>query len=62
MLFHWKPVKNITKCTPLARGGVLPIMTYTGKGSSRKGYLLRLQVYERLGSSLVEVFERVKVG
>ena len=28
-------------------------------GSARKGYLFRVQVYERVGISLVEVYKRV---
>ena len=34
------------------------IMAYTG-GSAQKWYLFRLHVYESLGISLVEVYERV---
>ena len=33
-------------------------MVYTGK-LRPKGYLIRLQVYERIGISLAEVYERV---
>ena len=33
--------------------GLLPIMTYAGKG-----YLFRFQVYERVGVSLVNGYER----
>ena len=39
-------------------GGVLPIMAYTGR-LRHKGYLFRLQVYERGGILLVKVYKRV---
>ena len=37
-------------------GGVLPIMALYGR-LCRNGYLFRLQVYERVGISLVEVYK-----
>ena len=42
--------------------GVLPIMAYTGKlrPNCEKGTFSRLQVYERVGISIVEVHERVE--
>ena len=39
--------------------GLLPIMAHTGKAPPRGGIFFRLQVYERVGISLVEVYERV---
>ena len=44
-------------------GGVLPIMTYTGRFYP-KGvpFSCRLRVYERVRISLVEVYERVGIS
>ena len=39
--------------------GVLPIMTYTERLRKNRGIFFRLQVYERVGISLVEVYKRV---
>ena len=40
-------------------GGVLPIMAYTGGAPPERGTFFTLQVYERVGISRVEVYERV---
>ena len=45
----------------LSRGGgvVLPLKSYTGKLCLKGVPFFRLQAYERVGISLVEVFKRV---
>ena len=42
--------------------GVLPIMAYTGelRPNCERGIFSRLQVYERVGISILEVHERVE--
>ena len=45
------------KCKP--RGVLLPLIACTGRLRPKKGSFFRLQVYERLGASLVEVYEWV---
>ena len=42
--------------------GVPPVMAYTGKlrPNCEKGTFSRVQVYERVGISIVEVYERVE--
>ena len=40
-------------------GGVLPTIVYTGGLPPERGIFFRLRVYERVGISLVEVYERV---
>jgi len=44
----------------LPQRGVLPIMVYTGRLRPKGVPFFRLQVYERVGISLVEVYERVE--
>ena len=39
--------------------GVLPMMAYTGRLRPKWGTFFRLQVYERVGISLVDVNKRV---
>ena len=45
------------KCKP--RGVLLSLIDYTGRLRPKKGSFFRLQVYERVGASLVEVYEWV---
>ena len=45
------------KCKP--RGVLLSLIAYTGRLRPKKGSFFRLQVYERVGASLVEVYEWV---
>ena len=40
-------------------GGILPMMAYTGRLRPERGTFSRLQVYERVGILLVEVYEMV---
>ena len=40
-------------------GGATPYNGLYGEASPERGTIFRLQVYERVGISLVEVFERV---
>ena len=42
-----------------AGGGVLPMMTYAGEAQPKRGLLFRLQVYKRVGISLVKVYKSV---
>ena len=39
-------------------GGVLPIMALYGEAPPERGIFFRLQVYERVGILLVEVYKR----
>ena len=39
--------------------GVLPIMAFTGRFRPKGGTLFELQVYERVGILLIEIYERV---
>ena len=44
----------------LTRGrGVLPMMAYTGRPRPKGVPFFRLQVYERVGISLLDVYKRV---
>ena len=43
----------------MSGGGVTPYYGLYGEASPERGTIFRLQVYERVGISLVEVFERV---
>ena len=40
-------------------GGVLPMMAYSGRLRPKRGIFFSLQVYERVGISLVEVYKRL---
>ena len=42
-----------------AQGSVTPFNSLYGKAAPERGTFFRLQVYERVGVSLVEVYERV---
>ena len=52
---HWEKSKHKSR-------GVPPVMAYTGKlrPNCEKGTFSRVQVYERVGISIVEVYERVE--
>ena len=46
---------------PRTRGGeVFPMMAYTGRLRPKGVFFFGLQVYERVGISLVEVYKRVE--
>jgi len=49
------PITNSTHIP----GGLLPMMAYKGVGPPKRATFFRLQVYERVGISLVEVYKRV---
>ena len=51
-VYKWVPATQLP-------GGEFPIMAYTGRSPTERGTLFRLQVYERVGILLVEVYERV---
>ena len=40
-------------------GGVLPMMAYSGRLRPKRGIFFGLQVYKRVGISLVEVYKKV---
>ena len=40
--------------------GVHPIMAYAGRLRPERGIFFRLQVYERVGVSLADVYNRVR--
>ena len=40
-------------------GGVISLMTYTGRVCPKGGPFFKLQVYEKVGISLVEVYGRI---
>ena len=52
------PARFETICIDLTPRGIIPIIANRGS-SAERGTLLRLQVYKRLGISLIEVYDRV---
>ena len=56
MEFKWS---SISVLRPVGGGGVLPILAYTGRLHPKGVPFFRLQVYNRVGISQVEVYKRV---
>ena len=44
---------------PQGGGGVLPMIAHSGRRRRKRGIFFSLQVYERVGISLVEVYKRL---
>ena len=57
-----RPDKNTDHpwCLACFRGGLLSIMALYGEAPPERGTFFRLQVYERVEISLVELYERVE--